>query len=110
MLKLTLCASAICCIASESTLHDSSGTCTDLCARRDHMLLLLRAGVFMQELSLAGNMLTQLPDCIGNLTQLQKLQLSGNRLSQLPDSIGSLSRLEVRLSVAASPRLKLIAG
>ena len=53
--------------------------------------------VSLQELSLAGNMLTELPACIGNLTQLQKLQLSGNRLSHLPDSIGSLNRLEVCL-------------
>ena len=51
----------------------------------------------LQELTLAGNMLTQLPDRIGNLTHLQKLQLSGNRLTQLPDSISSLSRLEVCL-------------
>ena len=53
---------------------------------------------WLQELSLAGNTLTELPACIGNLTQLQKLQISGNRLSCLPDSIGSLSRLEVGLS------------
>ena len=49
----------------------------------------------MQELTLAGNMLTQLPERIGGMTALRKLQISGNSLSQLPESIGNLIRLEV---------------
>ena len=51
----------------------------------------------LQELSLAGNMLTELPDSLGSLTHLQKLQISGNRLTHLPASIGNLNRLEVCL-------------
>lgn len=55
----------------------------------------------LQELTLAGNTLTELPEGIGNLTQLQKLQVSGNMLQRLPDSIGNLSRLEVCLHRSA---------
>ena len=55
----------------------------------------------LQELSLAGNMLTKLPDSLGNLTHLQKLQISGNRLTHLPASIGNLNRLEVCLCMIA---------
>ena len=49
----------------------------------------------MQELTLAGNMLTQLPEGMGRMTALRKLQISGNSLSQLPESMGNLNRLEV---------------
>lgn len=51
-----------------------------------------------QELSLAGNQLTALPECIGKLTNLRKLQLSGNQLDALPDSLCNLTALEVRNS------------
>ncbi len=57
----------------------------------------------LQELSLAGNMLTELPDSLGSLTHLQKLQISGNRLTHLPASIGNLDRLEVCLSLTLQP-------
>ena len=49
----------------------------------------------LQELSLAGNQLRQLPDCIGNLVHLEKLQLSGNYLESLPNSLCSLTALQV---------------
>jgi hypothetical protein len=48
-----------------------------------------------QELSLAGNCLTELPPSIGFLTQLKKLGLAGNRLTSLPEEIGNLTKLEV---------------
>lgn len=49
----------------------------------------------LQELSLAGNRLTTLPDAIGNLSSLQRLQMAGNLLTSLPDSICRLTDLEV---------------
>jgi len=49
----------------------------------------------LQELSLAGNQLKFLPDCIGNLGHLQKLQLSGNYLESLPDTLCQLTALQV---------------
>lgn len=52
----------------------------------------------LQELSLAGNHLTHLPEDIGRLADLQKLQLSGNYLESLPDSLCDLTALEVTLS------------
>jgi internalin A len=44
-------------------------------------------------LYLRSNRLTRLPDSIGNLTNLTGLYLHDNRLSQLPDSIGNLTNL-----------------
>lgn len=49
----------------------------------------------LQDLSLAGNQLTRLPDSIGNLRYLQRLQLAGNVLESLPDSLCSLTALQV---------------
>ena len=49
----------------------------------------------LQDLSLAGNQLTQLPDNIGNLQSLKRLQLSGNYLETLPDSLCKLESLQV---------------
>jgi Leucine-rich repeat (LRR) protein len=64
----------------------------------------------MQELSLAGNMLRELPEELGGLTSLRKLQLSGNRLKALPDSLCGLSQLEVIVFLAAQlPSLKTVA-
>ena len=51
--------------------------------------------VSLQDLSLAGNQLTELPDDIGNLQSLKRLQLSGNYLQRLPDSICNLTALQV---------------
>ena len=51
-----------------------------------------------QELSLAGNHLTHLPDDMSKLAYLQKLQLSGNYLESLPDSLCDLTELEVILT------------
>lgn len=38
--------------------------------------------------------LTELPESLGQLTQLQSLNLSGNQLTTLPESLGQLSRLQ----------------
>jgi Leucine-rich repeat (LRR) protein len=45
----------------------------------------------LQGLWLHGNVLTSLPDSIGQLASLQTLSLSGNCLTQLPATIGALS-------------------
>jgi len=37
--------------------------------------------------------LTELPESLGQLTQLGKLDLSGNRLTVLPESLSRLTRL-----------------
>lgn len=47
----------------------------------------------LEELSLAGNQLQELPPEIGQLRGLVRLQLSGNQLCSLPDSIGQLPSL-----------------
>lgn len=49
----------------------------------------------LTELNFNDNQLTQLPNSIGNLTNLTVLSLRGNRIHQLPDSIGNLNRLTV---------------
>lgn len=43
------------------------------------------------ELSLVGMRLTQLPESLGQLTQLQSLVLSYNQLTALPESLGQLT-------------------
>lgn len=48
----------------------------------------------LEEVSLAGNQLFELPDGISRLTSLRRLQLAGNSLRTLPESLGSLSSLE----------------
>ena len=45
------------------------------------------------ELDLSVLGLTELPDSLGQLTQLQRLILRGNRLTALPDSLGQLTQL-----------------
>src|SRR6266576_1793114 len=42
--------------------------------------------------------LTELPESLGQLTQLQKLDVSGNRLTALPESLCQLTQLH-RLSL-----------
>ena len=46
-------------------------------------------------LTLTNNLLTELPQSIGNLSLLKKLLLAGNKLSSLPDSICECSSLEL---------------
>jgi len=46
--------------------------------------------------------LTELPESLGQLTQLGKLDLSGNRLTALPASLGRLDNLE-RLEAKSNP-------
>ena len=41
-----------------------------------------------------GHGLTELPEAIGQLSQLQTLDLSDNQLSALPEAIGQLSQLQ----------------
>ncbi len=48
----------------------------------------------LQELDLGSNQLTSLPDSIGQLTNLQELNLYDNQLTSLPDSIGQLTNLQ----------------
>ena len=45
------------------------------------------------ELDLSGMKLTELPESIGQLTQLQTLNLFRNQLTTLPDSLGQLTQL-----------------
>lgn len=45
------------------------------------------------ELDLRGMQLTELPESIGQLTQLTSLNLSRNQLTTLPDSLGQLTQL-----------------
>jgi leucine-rich repeat protein SHOC2 len=48
----------------------------------------------LQWLNLGWNQLTQVPETIGNLTQLVNLNLRNNRLTDLPASIGNLTQLQ----------------
>lgn len=65
----------------------------------------LKCSLVLQELSLAGNQLTTLPDGIGNLQYLNRLQLSGNYLQQLPDSLCQLTSLQVKPVSRVMPSL-----
>ncbi len=47
----------------------------------------------LQSLNLASNQLTELPEWLGQLTQLQTLDLSFNKLAELPKSLGRLTQL-----------------
>ena len=48
----------------------------------------------LQTLDLSSNQLTKLPESIGRLTQLQSLDLWANQLTQFPESIGQLTQLQ----------------
>jgi GTPase SAR1 family protein len=48
----------------------------------------------LQSLNLSNNQLKTLPESIGQLTQLQSLNLSNNQLKTLPESIGQLTQLQ----------------
>jgi internalin A len=47
----------------------------------------------LTELNLFSNQLTQVPEAIGQLSNLTTLHLSNNRLTQVPEAIGQLSNL-----------------
>lgn len=48
----------------------------------------------LQVLSLGGNLLTEVPDSVGNLQQLQALTLCDNLIEILPASIARLANLK----------------
>jgi internalin A len=48
----------------------------------------------LEHLDLSGTLLTALPESIGQLTRLKELYLGGSRLTALPESIGQLTQLE----------------
>ncbi len=52
-------------------------------------------GSGLKALSLRGMQLTELPETLGNLTQLQVLNLSNNRLNELPETLCNLKQLHV---------------
>jgi internalin A len=49
----------------------------------------------LQWLSLSDNELTELPESLGQLTQLHELHLDNNQLTTSPESLGQLMRLQV---------------
>ncbi|WP_287130992.1 COR domain-containing protein [Candidatus Cyanaurora vandensis] len=48
----------------------------------------------LQQLDLSNNQLTNLPEWLGSFTQLQDLYLSNNQLTNLPEWLGSLTQLQ----------------
>ena len=49
----------------------------------------------LQKLNVHSNQLTALPESLGQLTQLKSLELHGNRLSALPEQLGGLTKVKV---------------
>lgn len=66
------------------------------CWQNDLDFRLLKCCCNFQELSLAGNSLTEVPEALAQLTSLRLLQLSGNQLRTLPEALCTLPRLEAR--------------
>ncbi|MFP4122410.1 MAG: leucine-rich repeat domain-containing protein [Coleofasciculus sp.] len=46
------------------------------------------------ELDLSGKGITEIPDCIGQLTNLQKLYFEENQITEIPECIGKLTNLQ----------------
>ncbi|MCI0551320.1 MAG: leucine-rich repeat domain-containing protein [Anaerolineae bacterium] len=47
----------------------------------------------LQSLNLSNNQLTALPQSLGQIIQLQELDLQANQLATLPESLGQLTQL-----------------
>lgn len=60
----------------------------------------------LMRLDVSGNQLTNLPESIGNLSQLMELRVSGNQLTSLPEWIQRLSKIKT-LRLDANPLQKL---
>lgn len=50
----------------------------------------------MQVLDMGGNQISQLPDSVGSMRMLKELSLSGNIITQVSDLLCNLPNLEVR--------------
>jgi Leucine-rich repeat (LRR) protein len=61
---------------------------------------------WLEEISLFGNSIEQLPEWIGNFTELAVLNLCNNKLTSLPDSFANLKKLKT-LSLAQN-NLKIL--
>ncbi len=60
----------------------------------------------LQRLDLSANRLTALPEWLGQFTQLQELNLAANQLTELPESLGQLTQLQ-ELNLAQNQLTKL---
>ena len=56
--------------------------------------LIPRLAANLQGLWLHGNVLTELPQDLGNLVSLETVSLAGNRIGKLPDSVTQLTKLK----------------
>ena len=54
----------------------------------------MRRGSWRHRAEVVGPGLTELPEAIGQLSQLRELYLAANQLSSLPEAIGQLSQLQ----------------
>lgn len=60
----------------------------------EQAVVCLICGACCQELTVAGNRLTHLPEELGQLNQLRNFQAAGNLLEKLPNSFTQLTNLE----------------
>src|SRR3989304_1657042 len=60
----------------------------------------------LQFLNLSRNQLTGLPEWLGSLTRLKELDVSSNKLANLPNSLTQLTKLEM-LDLSSNQLMKL---